>query len=607
MNISTMARAYSYIRFSTPKQAEGDSFRRQTELSEEYALKQGLVFDRSLNLHDKGLSAFSGDNRTKGALAVFLKAVENGIVKRGSYLLIESFDRLSRDTLSAQMTLFMALVNAGITVITLTDEQVYSKETIDKDISRLMLSLVIMMRSHEESLMKSRRLVATWEQKRQGASVEKLTSLCPHWLELNPDRKSFRVLDDRVKIVRRIFQMCMDGIGQGTIAKTLNKEGVAAWGRGNGWHPSYVQRLLGNPAVIGEYQPQRRATRGKLNLVPAGDPLKDYYPAVIDMPTWQRVQMRRQTSTPGRVNYSHGNLFSGLAFDGYSGAPLRHMKRGRNISAKSRKGKDAQDYKRYYYLVSDYQRLHPDAKAISWRYEWFEKWFLDYVTGLDWRSITQEKSPIAELGLEKKLAAAQKILDDLGLKLGRLAKLAQSTDHPPASILDDMNKLECAMIAEKNKELELAKELEVLVLRRVALTEAATEFKDLIAAGDSPARMRLREEIRRRISRIDVYPNGAEPEHLKGEPVTQAPGMPAFKISFTNGATRWVFCDSKRPVADGAAVLTGPPPATDLELRDQPEVVYGDQKAKRGKVLVEVFVAAKQKLSDKKGKSKAKR
>ncbi len=126
----------------------------------------------------------------------------------------------------------MALVNAGITVITLTDEQVYSKETIDKDISRLMLSLVIMMRSHEESLMKSRRLVATWEQKRQGASFEKLTSLCPHWLELNPDRKSFRVLDDRVKIVRRIFQMCMDGIGQWTIAKTLNKEGVAAWGRG---------------------------------------------------------------------------------------------------------------------------------------------------------------------------------------------------------------------------------------------------------------------------------------------------------------------------------------------------------------------------------------
>src|ERR1017187_2160536 len=136
MNISTMARAYSYIRFSTPEQAEGDSFRRQTELSEEYALKHKLVFDRSLNLRDEGLSAFKGDNRKKGALAVFLRAVETGLVKRGSFLLVESLDRLSRDTLSVQMTLFMELVNAGLNVVTLTDNQVYNQQTIDTDLSR---------------------------------------------------------------------------------------------------------------------------------------------------------------------------------------------------------------------------------------------------------------------------------------------------------------------------------------------------------------------------------------------------------------------------------------------------------------------------------------
>ena len=65
MNISTMARAYSYIRFSTPEQAEGDSFRRQTELSEDYAKAHKLIFDRSLNLRDEGLSAFKGDIHTK--------------------------------------------------------------------------------------------------------------------------------------------------------------------------------------------------------------------------------------------------------------------------------------------------------------------------------------------------------------------------------------------------------------------------------------------------------------------------------------------------------------------------------------------------------------
>jgi len=35
-------KAYSYVRFSSPEQATGDSLRRQTELSEQYASQHGL-------------------------------------------------------------------------------------------------------------------------------------------------------------------------------------------------------------------------------------------------------------------------------------------------------------------------------------------------------------------------------------------------------------------------------------------------------------------------------------------------------------------------------------------------------------------------------------
>ena len=35
-------RAYSYVRFSTPEQMRGDSFRRQTEAAERYAAAHGL-------------------------------------------------------------------------------------------------------------------------------------------------------------------------------------------------------------------------------------------------------------------------------------------------------------------------------------------------------------------------------------------------------------------------------------------------------------------------------------------------------------------------------------------------------------------------------------
>lgn len=143
---TTTPRAYSYIRFSNPEQASGDSYRRQAELSNRYAEEHGLNLDTSLSLCDLGISGFTGENRSKGALALFLKAVETGKVPAGSFLLVESLDRLSRDTMSEQMSLFIGLINAWLTVVTLADGQSYNKTTINNDLSKLMLSLVIMMR-----------------------------------------------------------------------------------------------------------------------------------------------------------------------------------------------------------------------------------------------------------------------------------------------------------------------------------------------------------------------------------------------------------------------------------------------------------------------------
>ena len=63
-----MAKAYSYIRFSTPEQSKGDSLRRQEEDAIEYAAEHGLELDTTLNLRDQGLSAFTGENVTAAAL-----------------------------------------------------------------------------------------------------------------------------------------------------------------------------------------------------------------------------------------------------------------------------------------------------------------------------------------------------------------------------------------------------------------------------------------------------------------------------------------------------------------------------------------------------------
>jgi DNA invertase Pin-like site-specific DNA recombinase len=87
-----MRTAYSLVRFSSAKQAKGDSWRRQTEWSDAWASKHGYRLDATLR-QAKAVSAFRGKNRSKGALADFLRMVEEGQVAKGSVLLVESLDR----------------------------------------------------------------------------------------------------------------------------------------------------------------------------------------------------------------------------------------------------------------------------------------------------------------------------------------------------------------------------------------------------------------------------------------------------------------------------------------------------------------------------------
>ena len=104
--MSTAApRAYSYIRFSTPEQLKGDSLRRQLDLSARYAQDHGLVLDEQLTFRDLGISAFDKSNLgSSGKLREFLDAVDQGRVPPGSFLLVESLDRLSRVIVTFSLT-----------------------------------------------------------------------------------------------------------------------------------------------------------------------------------------------------------------------------------------------------------------------------------------------------------------------------------------------------------------------------------------------------------------------------------------------------------------------------------------------------------------------
>ena len=123
-------KAFSYLRFSTPEQMKGDSYRRQTSMAEAYALEHGLHLDDQLTFNDLGVSAFRGKNAKAGKLAEFLEAVDTGIVPSGSYLLIEALDRLTRLEPWDALDVLRGVMRGGITVVTMNDRKAYNEESI---------------------------------------------------------------------------------------------------------------------------------------------------------------------------------------------------------------------------------------------------------------------------------------------------------------------------------------------------------------------------------------------------------------------------------------------------------------------------------------------
>src|SRR5262245_26570368 len=119
--------AYSYIRFSSPEQAKGDSLARQVQATKEWCRRNKVRLDESVTLHDLGKSAYTGEHRKnpdRHALASFLRLVESGKVPRGSsYLVVESLDRLTREHVRAAASLFLSILEQGVSIVTTTPER----------------------------------------------------------------------------------------------------------------------------------------------------------------------------------------------------------------------------------------------------------------------------------------------------------------------------------------------------------------------------------------------------------------------------------------------------------------------------------------------------
>lgn len=359
-------KAYSYIRISSKEQRKGHGEQRQLEAAQAYAAKHGLELDDSLR--DLGKSGFHGDHVKTGALGGFLQLVAEGRIAVGSFLLVENLDRLSRQTPIDAQAQFIALLQAGIKIVTLTDGQVYER---GRDFTQMIISLTIMSRGHEESARKSYNSKKNHDANRRDmlAGKPRFQSACVGWIDqtrIEGSKDCKFTLNEHAKTVRRIFELADQGVGPLSIARLLNEANTPPLkATGTKWWETTVIRILKNETAIGTLQ-VNDTVDGK--LVSMGDPIKGYYPAAVSEELFWRVQRNRpKAPKQGRKGTKYANLFQTITRCIHCGGGLGLVQSTKN------------EY-RYYRCKTRYEDDTCTGPSVLYPYDALENAVLDHVT-----------------------------------------------------------------------------------------------------------------------------------------------------------------------------------------------------------------------------------
>jgi DNA invertase Pin-like site-specific DNA recombinase len=421
-----MGKVFSYIRFSSERQSAGDSYARQVKAAKTFCDEKGLEMaaPREYLFFDAGRSAFKGKHLDDtGELARFLSFVDDGTIPPGSYLVVESLDRLSREKVRDALPRFLDLLAKGINVYTSVDKRLYTKDYNELD---LIVSIVSMSRAHEESATKGSRVSSAWRNKQKDARAtgKPLGKLRPLWLDVTPD--GYALNPANVAVVRRIFELSTKGHGSRVIAATLNQEGIPSFSAGRKnfsglWGFSTVRHILDSRAVLGEYQPHIFID-GK--RTPDGEPVKGYFPPVVTEDEFYLAQAARSsrkthTITKTTTNF---NVLAGI-LNCYKCGALMHLQGQRG---------------RKYYKCSKTTKGVCDAGIISAPRT--EAVFKEILTKVDSLSLVQDSSGSLQKSLQ--------ILE------GRIAELKGKQEEAEASHAEFPSRITAKLLQELETSIE---------------------------------------------------------------------------------------------------------------------------------------------------------
>lgn len=456
-----MPLCFPYVRFSTQKQKDGNSVARQSERIESFVSRHNLTVDT--RLEDHGISSFRGANAKKGQLSGFLQKVRDGEIPRGSYFLIENWDRLSRQVIDASIEIFSDLIRSGIKIAVLDEDTVYDDLTSNSFIR----AIVQFERAHSESLRKSDMSKASWRDKHKAMAEGTIaTEKCPQWLTVK----------DGAWIKRE--DICLHIETMFSLAQTY---GVAETGRrlnaqfGTSYKTHQIQYLLRNRRLLGEHSPVERSKEDGKN-VPTGQVVEHYYPQVIPPSTFEEVQTILKSRKPfsGRQDATNLNIFRNLLVCAECGGSTRFMLRSS---------------KEYFYCTASMTGGCVDDQIRSIRGEFlrrvlfkFEHWtaIRDYIAaGSDVLKALKKEETVAVANLTRLETKAD------GLRNKYAAEDDEDKAETYASLLNDTRKA----ITATNADLDRIKQELASLDGAFALSDSnADSFESMLTSDSEQAR-----------------------------------------------------------------------------------------------------------------------
>ncbi len=355
---------YCRLSLEDGKDNESMSISNQKLLLKDYAEKNGM-FNCEFYVDD----GFTGRNFNRPAFQRMISDIEAGKI---GCVITKDLSRLGRNYIESGSYMEVFFPKHNVRYIAITDNY----DSLNKQEMDIAPFKNILNDMYSRDISK-KVLAGRMTRSRQG-------KFCggqpPLGLMRDPDDNGHLIIDpETAPVIRRIFDLALDGFGNMKICKVLMEERIPITRMQTGtdcdvnyyaWSGSRISTILRNPFYKGAHVVCKTHQKGirsnTYNIIPREqrEVIEDCHEAIIPKAEWEKVQQlidRRPPIMKGN-NCPYYNIFHGIVYCATCGKSMqvRYEKVGRTDKDR-RTGKEREPIDKAYYICQTYNRLGKNA------------------------------------------------------------------------------------------------------------------------------------------------------------------------------------------------------------------------------------------------------